>query len=170
MTALGSTSAAAVMALLVTAALGKLVRWSSFRAELRDYGILPAAVEAPVAAAVPVLEIASALLFFVLGQRVAGVSLAIGLLCIFTGAVSIVLTTGRRNVRCACFGRSTRTISWLLPLRNVVLAAILLAGVLLAPDRLELTSVPAWLDVALVATLGWLLFEYAWLHDLRREF
>jgi hypothetical protein len=51
-----------------------------------------------------------------------------------------------------------------------VLAAILLAGVLLAPDRLELTSVPAWLDVALVAALGWLLFEYAWLHDLRREF
>jgi uncharacterized membrane protein YphA (DoxX/SURF4 family) len=112
---------------LVVAALAK---WRMGRAPftraILGYQLLPARVAAPLARAVPVLELAlGAALVAGVFVRPAAVAAA-GLLLLFSAAIALALARGQKNA-CGCgLGRS-RAVSRRLLVRNGVLVFVLLA-------------------------------------------
>lgn len=119
----------AVSLVLLAGAYQKLRGWDSFRGALANYRLLPDALVAPVAAALPVLEAAAgvALLFDALNPAAA--VLALALLLSVTGAVVVNLLRGRVDIDCGCGGIEGRQrLSWGLVARNAVLIVATLLG------------------------------------------
>lgn len=140
--------ARSAMALLfVVAALHKLRDRDAFRATLDAYALLPQALSAPLARAVPVLEIAAAVLLVTPRAAAAGGALAALLLGVYALAMGVNLLRGRRDLDCGCMGPGARSpVGPGLIVRNAVLIAVaLVAG--FAP----LAARPlAWLDFVTV--------------------
>lgn len=117
----------AVAVVFFVAGLAKTVSYPRFRSAVAAYELLPAALVPVVARVVPVGEvlIAGALVAdVVLPVAVAG---AVGALMLFAVAMAVNLVRGR-EIDCGCGGGSRpRPVSWRLVLRNVVLAAALVA-------------------------------------------
>lgn len=104
-----------------------------------NYRLLPEPLVAPVARALPALELALGVALLAGGQRFAALP-AILLLWAFAAAMAINLRRGRGHIDCGC-GQShlRQMLSWPLVWRNLVLSAIALPALLpaTAPNGLE---------------------------------
>jgi hypothetical protein len=140
------TLRAALALLLVGAAAAKMRDLARFRASVGDYRLVPDALVAPAAVAIVAAELALGALLLVPGGRAVGLAGSAALLLVYAAAVGVNLARGRR-IDCGCGGPgSRRPIGGRLVARNVIVAAVALAG--LAPVRVR----PAlWLDGMTVA-------------------
>lgn len=121
-------SAAAIAAGLLClvfarAALHKLSDREDFRAVLAEYRLLPGWAVAPVAHALPLLELLAAALLLVPPARAAAAALAFVLLALYAAAIAANLLRGRRTLDCGCGGPG-RGIGWGHAARNAALAAL----------------------------------------------
>lgn len=123
---LGLAASVAVGLILVGAGLAKLRHRQLLPGVIANYRLLPSALAAPVATALPLAEIivGGAML---LGARPLPVLLGAGLLCLFALAMAINLLRGRAHISCGC-GRPelSQRLSWPLVGRNLALAGALL--------------------------------------------
>lgn len=128
----------AVAFILVTAALPKLLARDEFQRAVANYALLPRRLVGPVAAWLPRLELACAVLLL-LGIGVTPVSaLASALLVVFALAVALNLARGRR-ISCGCFSTvAPRTIGWGLVAGDLLLAGMAAAVAVTDPGVLTL--------------------------------
>lgn len=121
----GAAAGIGVGAMFLSAGLAKLRRRRSFPGVVANYRLLPSVLVAPVAAALPVAEIAigSAL---IAGVRSAAVPAGL-LLLLFAAAMAVNIGRGRSHIDCGC-GRSElrQPLSRTLVARNLLLAMLLL--------------------------------------------
>ena len=153
-------AAAAGFALLLgVASWRKLNDRDKFQGLLADYRLLPAMLLPPAALAIAVAEGALALAWVVapwhLGvAAVAGVGTAT-LMTAYGGGIAANLVRGRSWIDCGCGGGEQ--LSWVLVVRNAVLATFALA-----PLAIVEPGLPTWSDLAVsvpvfaVATLLYL--------------
>ncbi|HEU4700052.1 MAG TPA: MauE/DoxX family redox-associated membrane protein [Gemmatimonadales bacterium] len=148
----------------------KLRDRAGFRAALAGFGV-PARLLAPLAAVLPVVELAAALLLLLPATARAGALAGAALLLGFTGAIAWNLARGRRP-DCRCFGQlSARPIGALTLARNaglLGLAALVAAvgpggGPALAMPGSAPTSGFERLALATAVVGGALLLALAWL-------
>ncbi len=151
--------------MLLSAGLIKLTRPARFIEELADYEILPRWLIRPAGAVIIALELTVGCAAIAPATRAAGCAAAIVLLAAFTSAVVVNLIRGRATIACACFGRSSQRLSWLLPARNGVLAALAAAGISGADSLLP--TVAGVLVVGLAMLCVWLTVEYIDLLSLK---
>ena len=120
----------ALALLFVVAALHKLRDRDAFRATLDAYALLPSALTAPLARAVPLVELVAALLLVVPRAAAVGASIAVLLLSVYALAMGVNLLRGRRDLDCGCMGPGARSpIGPELLVRNLFLVvAALVAG------------------------------------------
>lgn len=106
------------------AAASKLQNTEEFHGVVRNFRILPRAVDGAFAFALPWAELAVAASLLT-GLGVAAGSAAAGvLLAVFAAAIAINIARGRTEIDCGCFRHGLRQrLSWALVLRNVALAA-----------------------------------------------
>ena len=110
-------------AVFVAAAIGKVRDRAGTVQSARGLGV-PARVAGPVAVALPIVELLSAVLLVVPSTSRLGALLALGLLGAFSVAIGIALRAGR-TPSCHCFGaRSNRPISTDDLLRNAALMVL----------------------------------------------
>lgn len=127
----GLVAAACVAALLLHAALAKLVDRPLFHQHLAAYG-LPAPLQPVLLWALPGAEAAAAL-GLVTPWRQAAALLAAALLALYGAAMAWHLVRGHR-LDCGC-GGAPLPLSWALVLRNAALAMLALAAALPAAPR-----------------------------------
>ena len=136
----GLAAAMGVGMIFVHTGLAKLQHRDLMPGIVANYRLLPEALVVPVAAALPVVELAIGLALIAGGQRFA-VLPAILLLWVFAAAMAVNIRRGRSHIDCGC-GRSQlrQTLSWPLVGRNLALSAIALPGLLprAAPGPLDL--------------------------------
>ena len=120
----------ALALLFVVAALHKLRDRDAFRATLDAYALLPSALTAPLARAVPLVELVAALLLVAPRAAAVGASIAVLLLSVYALAMGVNLLRGRRDLDCGCMGPGARSpIGPELLVRNLFLiVAALVAG------------------------------------------
>jgi hypothetical protein len=150
------TLALALAALFGAAALHKLRAQQHWPAVVRQYRLLPAALDVPMALLLPLCEaLVAAGLLWPRGRAAAAIGAAV-LLLVYTCALAINLRRGRRSIDCGCFGSRQRQgiAPWML-VRNLVLAALALA-LLLPADGRALSATEFGLALVFVATLAFL--------------
>lgn len=128
-----------VVALFGVALRGKLTNWSDFVAVVARYPLVPYALAGLVAIVVAGLEAACIVLILYPPLAPVGAAMAMGLLLAFAGAMTIAMLRGNREMDCGCnLGGSRQHISWLLIVRNLVLAALILPALAMsnAPSTL----------------------------------
>lgn len=151
---IGLTCRLLVALIFGSAVLGKVRGFAQFTSVLRDYQILPAPCVVPAAAIVIIAEGFITLAIWFSPLRASAVGVAIVLLASYALAIALNLWRGRREIDCGCsfgFGKggAGEPISWILPLRNGLLASVcVIAGL---PGAREL-SVPGWGVAAVAAT------------------
>lgn len=145
--------ALALAAILATAATHKLraPRW--FAAQLEAYALLPTALLAPVARALPLVEGAVAVALLLPASRSVAALAAAALLAVYAGAIAVNLWRGRRDIDCGCAGPGESQ-----PLRPVLLSrnAALLGLALLAalpPLPRDLGAFDGFVAIAAAAVL-----------------
>ncbi|MCU9953892.1 methylamine utilization protein MauE [Burkholderia sp. BKH01] len=143
--ATSAQAGAAVVVLL--GAFAKMRRPAAFRHALAGYRLLPDALTAPVAFAIPLAEAVCAAALLFPDTRVAGAIGLIALLAVFAAGLAINLLRGRTDIECGCSGFTAaradapRGIGW-LHVGRVLLLAALAATALVAPD----TRAVVWFD------------------------
>ncbi|WP_034411548.1 MauE/DoxX family redox-associated membrane protein [Derxia gummosa] len=151
---------------LLTGAVHKLVDRDAFARTVAEHQLLPDALVAPAALALPAAEIAAGAALCLDGARPAGLLAAVALLALYTGALVLNLLRGHVEIDCGCgwgrhAGRGAR-LTWALPLRNFALLA--LAGVAALPVAARDT---VWIDsLTVVAGGGLLLALHLTAHQL----
>ena len=123
----------------------KLRRLDEFRAVLADYRLVLAAATKPAALTVALVEGVLAGLWLVAPWRIeaaiiAGVGTAL-LMAAYGAAITVNLLRGRSWIDCGCGGGEQ--LSWILVLRNLVLA-----GFALLPLAILDAALPRWKDLA----------------------
>ena len=106
------------------AAVPKLQNADEFHGVVRNFRLLPQAVDGAFAAALPWVELGiAASLILGVGIPASG-ALAGLLLFVFAVAIAINIFRGRTEIDCGCFRQGMRQpLSWALVLRNIVLGA-----------------------------------------------
>lgn len=130
------------------AAISKLQNAEEFHGVVRNFRLLPRAVDGPVAFALPWIELGiAASLVTGLGLTYAGLA-AGALLLVFAAAIAINIVRGRTEIDCGCFRHGLRQrLSWSLIVRNVTLCA---AALWVAAQPEWLRAVQAY-DVVIAA-------------------
>lgn len=148
---LGLSGALGVGLVFLQASLAKLRHRELLAGVIANYRLLPAALVAPAAMILAPSELAIAIGLLLGGQMLAALA-AIVLLVIFAGAMGINIARGRRAIDCGC-GRSQlrQPLSWLLVVRNLALAALLV-------PRLLPGSTPTTIDLAIALAGGLAVF------------
>jgi peroxiredoxin/uncharacterized membrane protein YphA (DoxX/SURF4 family) len=120
-------------AVFVAAALNKLRDRNGSQQALANFGV-PAAMTAPIARMLPVVELGIALALVPTVTGWWGALGALAILLLFSAGIIANLARGRRPV-CHCFGLlGSKPIGWLALARNAVLAGV--AGLVLIQDWL----------------------------------
>lgn len=132
-----------LIAVFLVAGVTKLLDRSEFCQALREFGV-PSGIAPPVAALVPVGELAVAAALLPTGSARQAAVGAIGLLALFTATMAFSLVRGRRP-RCRCFGKvSSSEVRWRSLARNGVLG--LVAGfVAWSGSHHRVPSATAWI-------------------------
>lgn len=157
-----ATTLGAVVALAFSlAALSKLRAPGRFAVELGDYRILPRILLGPAAIAIPLAELVCGIGFFLPAFRSAASWAMAILLLAFSGAVLLNLQRGRRNIRCACFGRDDQVLSWSTLVRNSLLLVALLAAAAVGSGSDQLTNAGGLVGCLLAVTIGALILAEA---------
>jgi Ca2+/Na+ antiporter len=138
--------------LFLSAASHKRAAPARFAAQLGAYRLWPDSLTAKTAAALPWLEIATALLLLLSASRPVGALLAASLLLLYMAAMAVNLLRGRRDIECGCGGEA-QSLSWILVARNLLLSAGAAALLVPAPTR-ALHATDAVVAGALVAMLA----------------
>lgn len=135
-------SATALTVVLLVSAWGKLRAPGSFRRALGTFRMIPDAAVPALLVAVPSAELLLAALQWVRPlQPAVGLALA-GMLMAFTVLLLHSLATGE-EADCGCFGSAApEKVSWLSVIRNIVLIAIAVMGVV-AGDGASRGTLPA---------------------------
>ena len=139
MTELSIAIRALVGLIFLTAAWGKLRHRLEFQGVVANYKLLPDALVAPFAIALPPIEaLVGALL--PTGLLSPAPELAAGfLLALFAIAMAVNIRRGRTHIDCGCFQSTLKqTLGWNLVARNAVLALATSASALASG------SIPAW--------------------------
>ncbi|HEX6533399.1 MAG TPA: MauE/DoxX family redox-associated membrane protein [Gemmatimonadaceae bacterium] len=156
-------------AVFLVAALGKLADRRGSRRALTEFGV-PRVLAAPVAAMLPVIELAVAALLVPRATARSGAIAAMVLLGVFIVAIGISLARGRQP-DCHCFGQlHSAPVGWSTLARNgafIGIAAVALRWGGESPGAIAVTpGAVAWIAlaaalIALVLALaeGWLLLE-----------
>ena len=143
----------ALAAVFCVAAISKLADRDRFRVALDAFGA-PAHLTAPLSLAIPVLELAIAVLLLPAGTAQGAAIAAMALLTVFSVVIGRALREGV-EADCACFGATSSSVSIATQARNaglIVLAApVALAG---PGDSLGATDVSASALLALAALLA----------------
>jgi uncharacterized membrane protein YphA (DoxX/SURF4 family) len=106
------------------AAISKLQNAEEFHGVVRNFRILPRAVDGAFAFALPWIELAVAASLVTGFALVEGAAAAGTLLAVFAVAIAINIARGRTEIDCGCFRHGLRQkLSWSLVARNSVLAA-----------------------------------------------
>ncbi len=120
--------------LLTVAGVLKIIDFTSFRAAVRGFSLIPDEMTLTMAWALLLLEFVTgitnllSLVFKDIVLRWASLS-SVGLFAVFAVAIAINLYRGRSNIACGCFAAADADeISWSLVLRNALLAVIGLIG------------------------------------------
>jgi len=148
---LGYATAVCVGLVFVMAGLSKLRHRQLFPGVVANYRLLPEALVTPVAALLPLAELAIGITL-IAGERLLAPVLAITLLLVFAVAIGINLRRGRRMIDCGC-GQShlRQTLNWGLVARNILLAAML-------PLRLASQSAPTLPQIGIALAGGLSIF------------
>lgn len=148
---LGLAGAMGVGLVFLQAALAKLRHRDLLPGVIANYRLLPNALVGPAALLLAPTEFVVALGLLLGGQSLAAAA-AIALLVIFATAMGINIARGRRQIDCGC-GRSQlrQPLSWLLVVRNLLLAALLVPRVL--PG-----TAPTYADLAIALAGGLAVF------------
>lgn len=130
-------------AVFLPSAYGKLNNQQRFAQGVRDYHMLPVALIGVFARGLPWIELALAFALLTgLALPLVGLASAMLLLC-FIAAVLINLRRGR-TIRCHCYSLAgTDRIGWGLIVRNVLLLALTVVLIFLAP-RADWLSFAIW--------------------------
>jgi len=130
---LGLAGAFGVGMILILAGLTKLRQRPLMVGVVANYRLLPEALVAPVATALPVAELVLGVALLAGGMRIAVLPAAL-LLMLFAAAMAINIRRGRSHIDCGCGGPHGRqTLGWPLVLRNLALAAIVLVRLVPVP-------------------------------------
>ena len=120
--------------LFLQAGIAKLRRRALLPGIVANYRLLPNPLVAPVAQALPVVEILLGMALLASGDRIAVVA-ASALLLIFAGAMAINIARGRSHIDCGCGHSQLRQpLSWPLVWGNLALAAFALLRLVPAPE------------------------------------
>ena len=132
----------------------KLRDIEAFQHAMAGYEMLPQRALPLAARLIPLAELAAAALLLHGATRVAGATLALLVLLVFTFAGVHSLRAGRSELECGCGGGEGVTLSWALVARNAVLAAIAVLA-MLSPQERPTTALDAATGVlATLAVLG----------------
>ena len=113
--------------LFALAAIGKLRNWTPFVGIIGNYRLVPGGTEYVAAVVIVAAEVAAAGLLATGFGAPAGGLCGIALLLAFAAAMTIAIARGQWTIDCGCFQTSLRqTLSGVLVLRNLILAALLL--------------------------------------------
>ena len=154
--------------LFVRAALHKLGDRYRFQGILADYGLLPEGSLSVASFAIPVIELAAAVLLIMPAGRPVGAALAGTLLTGYAIAMAISLARGQTLMDCGC-GGAPEPISWMLVARNAALVALIAptATGLVAPAAPGLVQDATSLGMGTLLLLIWMTAE-AMLANTRR--
>jgi len=123
----------------LTAAWGKSRHRLEFQGVVANYRLLPDALVAPFALALPPLEAVVGLLLPVGVFSPWTEAAAALLLALFAAAMAVNIRRGRTDIDCGCFQSALKqTLSWTLVARNAGLVLLLGVAALPAPQ------VPVW--------------------------
>jgi hypothetical protein len=150
-----------VAGVFVAAAATKLLAIARFRDELADYELLPGPLIGLASVVLPLSELGAAGATFALSTRVAGSIALVVLLAVFSAAIGINLGQGHKKIRCACFGESSQTLSWVSLFRNGMLAVALLPAILLPAQTTQFLTFAGGIGALICGCLCWLLLEAA---------
>ncbi|WP_322039355.1 MauE/DoxX family redox-associated membrane protein [Burkholderia diffusa] len=134
--ATSAQAGAAVVVLL--GAFAKMRRPATFRQALADYRLLPDALTAPVAFAIPLAEAVCATALLFPDTRTTGALGLIALLLVFAAGIAINILRGHTDIDCGCSGFAAaragapRGIGWLHVVR-VLLLIVLTATAFVEP-------------------------------------
>jgi len=142
----------ALAAVFLTAAISKLLDRDRFGLALKAFGA-PARLTAPLSVAVPVLELALAILLLEAGTAQAAAIGAMALLAVFSVAISRALRLGV-EADCGCFGEQPSPVSNATLMRNAGLIVLTAPVAVAGPGgTLSSAAVPAE-TVLVLAALG----------------
>ena len=127
---------AGLAALFLYAGLSKLADIRTFAVDVANYRMLPAALVAPFAAAIPGVEVACGIGLLRVRSARAAALLATGLLASFTLAAVQALARDI-NIDCGCFGSVRAPVTMLTIVRDVAFLAAAAAAMVLAPSTNE---------------------------------
>ncbi|MGW6918022.1 MauE/DoxX family redox-associated membrane protein [Kitasatospora sp. NPDC054939] len=117
-----------IAAVFAASALGKLRAPGEFAAALRGMEVVPDRLAGATAVAVPLVEVALALLVWASEPLTTwGFVLSAGLIALFVGVLVSVLRRGI-DASCSCFGSSTAPVGRAHVVRNLVLLAVAATG------------------------------------------
>jgi hypothetical protein len=137
------------------AAVHKLRGREVFAATLGEYRLVPESLVAFAAAALGLLELATAAsLLWPTTRSIGGVAGA-SLLVIYALAMAINLARGRRDLDCGC-GLKPRAIGVWMVARNLIVAALL--SLLLLPESGRALALPDFATIAAALVVGALLY------------
>ncbi len=152
--------------LLILAAITKLTDRAAFRTAVAEYKLLPHALEAPFAAALPVVELLlGALLLAGLGTAIAAWA-AVPVFLSFSIAIGVNMARGR-ELDCHCFGSvQSEPIGWPSLIRSsaLVIASLIVAfgaSAFGAVDALLLDAdgLPPASEIVPVVLLAFVIFD-----------
>lgn len=140
-------------AVFLVAVVGKVrsrAAFSAFAASLADVSLLPVRLRRAAAVGVTAAEAVAAILLLtpLTEAAVAGFALAFALLAVFAAAVALALRRGEA-IRCLCFGSDAGAMDRSHVVRNAVLAAVALTGLISS-----LTSTAAAAPAGLIGAAG----------------
>lgn len=136
------------------ASVSKLLAPAHFARAVRNYRLLPARLNEPVATWLPRLELALALALLLGIAAAAGAALAAAMLLLFAGAVAINLARGR-EIDCGCLTTpSPRRIGWGLVASDLGLAVMAGAVAVVDPDVVALLPLATATSSSLSAETG----------------
>ncbi|MBT9289314.1 MauE/DoxX family redox-associated membrane protein [Prosthecodimorpha staleyi] len=135
------------------ALLHKASDFETFRQQVEDYRLLPAALSGPVALLLGLAEAAVIAALLWPAARVAGGLGAMAVLLAYAGAMALNLARGRTTIDCGCGGPG-QAISWTLVVRNLVLAAV--AGLVLLPAATRPLGVLDMIALPVMVLTTWL--------------
>jgi hypothetical protein len=117
-----------IAAVLALAAYHAMREWAVFGSIVEQYGLAPRRLAQLAAWILPPLELVAAVLLVVPVTGRVGAALALGLMALFTTAITINLARGRVSIDCGCGGASGQKLSIGLVVRNL----LMMTGLVLA--------------------------------------
>ncbi|MFI6316900.1 MauE/DoxX family redox-associated membrane protein [Nonomuraea sp. NPDC050556] len=124
--------------------------YREFAGSVRAFRLLPRRLENPAAVTFVAAELAAGAAVVVPSTAAVGFSLAAALLALFSGAIVATILRGRR-VFCRCFGASEHRAGWPQVIRNALLLAASVTGLI---GSLVPRPAPAPAELAVACTAG----------------